>query len=183
VYDAGWTLRLHRLCQAQGIDPFLTSSLLARILEGVDHGPLSKEDLGQADGIEDQGEKAFFILHRIINSPQREFYLRATGSPENEDLDVLADIVSFCLIVVNRLNLMTASNMIDLIHAATGYALSKEDLRGIIWNILRMESRLRNGRLYLNDESDLPHFGEGQISELLRKEEHPDATVLHRTAS
>jgi len=183
VYDAEWTLRLHRLCQAQGMDPFLASSLLTRILEGVDHGPLSEGDLDQADSIEDQGEKAFFILHRLINSPQKEFHLRATRSPENEDLDVLADIISFCLIVVNRLNLMTASNMIDLIHAATGYALSKEDLRDIIWNILQMEFRLRNERLYPNDESDLPRFAEGQISEILSKEEHHHEPVPHRTAS
>jgi aldehyde:ferredoxin oxidoreductase len=183
VYDAEWTLRLHRLCQAQGLDPFLTSSLLTRTLEGVDHGPLSEEDLTRADGIEDRGEKAFFILHRIINSPKKEFHLTATRFSENEDLDVLADIISFCLIVVNRLNLMTVSNMIDLIHAATGYALSKEDLRDTIGNILRMEFRLQNERLSPINESTLPHFGEGQISEILRKEEHHHEPIPHQTAS
>ncbi len=183
VYNAEWTLKLHRLCQTQGLDPFLASSLLTRILEGVENGLLSEEDLSQADGIEDQGEKAFFILHRIINSPKKEFHLIATRLSENEDLDVLADIISFCLIVVNRLSLMTVSNMIDLIQAATGYALSKEDLRDTIWNILQMESRLRNKRPYPTDEPSLPHFGEGQISEILRKEKHHDESITHRTAS
>ncbi len=183
VYNGEWTLRLLRFCQTQGLDPFLAGALLARILEGVEKGPLSEEDLRQADGIEDQGEKAFFILRRLINSPNKEFHFAASRLSENEDLDVLADILSFCLIVVNRLNLMTVSNMIDLIHAATGYALSKEDLRETIWNILQMESRLQNKRPYPADESSLHRFSEGQITEILRKEKHPDEPITHRTAS
>ena len=183
VYNGEWTLKLHHLCQTQGLDPFLTSSLLARIMEGVENGPFSEEDLRQTDGIEDQGEKAFVILHRIINGSRREFHLSAPPVSENEDLDVLADIISFCMIVVNRLNLMTVSNMIDLIYAATGYSLSKEDLRDTVWNILQMESRLPNKGPYLSDESSLPHLGEGQISEILRREERSNESVIHRTAS
>jgi len=183
VYNGEWTLKLLRFCQTRGLDPFLAGSLLTRILEGVETGPLSEEDLRQADGIEDQGEKAFFILHRLIDSSRKEFDLVASRCPENEDLDVLADILSFCLVVVNRLNLMTVSNMIDLVHAATGYALSKKELRDTIWNILQMESRLQNKQLHPTDESPLPHFGEGQISEILRKEEHHNESIIHGTAS
>jgi aldehyde:ferredoxin oxidoreductase len=184
VYNGEWTLKLHRLCQTQGLDPFLTGSLLTRILEGVENGPLSEEDLRQADNTEDQGEKAFLILHRIINKGSRkEFHFAAPLVSGNEDLDVLADIISFCLIVVNRLNLMTVSNMIDLIHAATGHVLSKEDLRDTIWNILQMESRLQNKGFYLTEESPLPHLGEGQISEILRREERNNESIAHRTAS
>ncbi len=183
VYNGEWTLKLHRLCQAQGLDPFLTGSLLARILEGVENGPLSDEDLKQTDDIGDQGEKAFVILHRIINRSKNGFHLIAPPVSENEDLDVLADIVSFCMTVVNRLNLMTLSNMIDLIYAATGYALSKEDLRDTVWNILRMESCLQNNGLHLSDKSSLPPMGEGQISEILRREERSNESIVHRTAS
>jgi aldehyde:ferredoxin oxidoreductase len=183
VYNGEWTLRLHRLCQTQGLDPFLTGSFLNRILEGFEKGPLSEEDLRQMDGIEDQGEKAFAILHRIIKSDKKEFQPVATPVSENEDLDVLADIISFCLIVVNRLNLMTVSNMIDLIHAATGYALSKEELRDTISNILRMESRLQNKELDLTDESSLPLLGEGQINEILKREERNNESIAHRASS
>jgi aldehyde:ferredoxin oxidoreductase len=87
------------------------------------------------------------------------------------------------MIVVNRLNLMTVSNMINLIHAVTGYALSKEDLRDTIWNILQMGSRLQNKGLYLTDESSLPPLGEGQISEILRREERNNESIAHRTSS
>ncbi len=184
VYEGEWTLKLLRLCQTQGLDPFSAGALLVRILEGVEKGPLSEEDLMQADGIEDRGEKALFILRRLINSPNKEFHFAASRLSENEDLDVLADILSFCLIVVNRLNLMTASNMIDLIHAATGYALSKEDLRETVWNILQMESRLQQDkRPYPADESSLGRFSEGQISEILKKEEQHHEPIVHRTAS
>jgi hypothetical protein len=95
---------------------------------GREYGPLSEEDLRQMESIEDQGEKAFVILNRIINGSGKEFHLAAPIVPENKDLDVLADIISFCVIVVKHLNLRTISNMIDLIYAATGYSLSKEDL-------------------------------------------------------
>jgi len=145
VYNGEWTLKLHHLCQAQGLDPFLTGSLLAGILEGVGNGPLSDEDPGQTDHLWDQGEKAFVILDRIIHDGKNGFHLTVPAPSENEDLDVLADIIPFCTIVVNRLNRMTVSNMIDLINAATGYALSVEGLRDTVSNILRMESRLQNG--------------------------------------
>lgn len=183
VYNGEWTLKLHHLCRAQGLDPFLTSSLLAKIMEGVENSPLSEEDPRQTDDIWDQGEKAFAILHRIINGNKNGFHLSAPPLSENEDLDVLADIISFCTIVVNRLNLMTVSNIIDLIDAATGYAPSKEDLRNTVWNILQMESRLQNNGLSLNDKSSLPHLGEGQISEILRREERSNESVIHRTSS
>ncbi len=183
VYNGEWTLKLHRLCQTQGLDPFLTGSFLARILDGVENGPLSKEELRQMDGIGDQGEKAIAILHGILKSQKREFQFSATPVSEDEDLDVLADIISFCLIVVNRLNLMTVSNMIDLIHSVTGYALSQEKLRDTIQNILRMESRLQNRKLDLTDGSSLPLLGEGQINKILKREERNNESIAHRTAS
>jgi aldehyde:ferredoxin oxidoreductase len=183
VYNGEWTLKLHRLCQAQGLDPFLTSSLLARIMEGVEDSPLSEKDLRKTDNIWDQGEKAFAILHRIIHGSKNGFHLSVPTLSENEDLDVLSDIISFCMIVVNRLNLMTVSNMIDLIGAATGYALSIEDLRDTVWKILQMESRLQNKGLYLDHQPSLPRMGEGQISEILRREERNNESTVHRTAS
>jgi len=183
VYNGEWTLKLHRFCQAQGLDPFLTSSLLGRIMEGVETGTLSEEDLRHTDDIEDQGEKVFAILRRITEGGKKEFHLSAPPASENEDLDILADIVSFCMIVVNRLNLMTVSNIIDLINGATGYALTIEDLQDTISNIRQMESRLQNKKLHWNDQSTLLPLGKGQISQILRKEERRNVSVSNRTAS
>ena len=183
IYNGEWTLKLHHLCQAQGLDPFLTGSLLAGMLEGVGNGPLSDEDPGQTDHLWDQGEKAFVILDRIIHDGKNGFHLTVPSSSENEDLDILADIIPFCTIVVNRLNRMTVSNMIDLINAATGYALSMEDLRDTVSNILRMESRLQNKEFPLGDQSSFPRAGEGQINEILKREEHSNESTVHRTTS
>ena len=180
VYNGEWTLKLHRLCQSQGLDPFLASSLLAKIMGGSEYGPLSEEDLRQTENIEDQGEKAFAILQRIINGSRKEFHLEAPPVSKNKDIDVLADIISFCLIVVTHFNLKTASNMIDLIYAATGNSLSKEDLRDIVGNILQMESHLQNIELHISEGSSL---GERQISKTLRREEHDNESIIHRTTS
>jgi aldehyde:ferredoxin oxidoreductase len=145
VYNGEWTSKLYHLCQTQGLDPFLTGSLLAGIMQRDENGSLWDEDLRQFDNIWDGGEKAFAILHRIIQGSKNGFRLSVFPVSNNGDLDVLADILPFCTIVVNRLNLMTVTNMIDLIYAATGYALSKADLQDIVRNILRMESILQNG--------------------------------------
>jgi len=174
VYNGEWTLKLHRFCQAQGLDPFLTGSLLARILEGTETRPLPEED---------QGEKAFAILRQMVSGGKKEFDFSAPPVSENEDLEILADIVSFCMVVVNRLNLMTVSNIIDLIHRATGYALTVEDLQETVSSIRQLESRLQNRRLYWSDQSTHLHPGEGQISQILRKEEHRDVPISHRTPS
>jgi hypothetical protein len=64
--------------------------------------------------------------------------------------------------------------MIDLIYAATGYSLSKEDLRDTVRNILQLESRLQNK---LTDESSLPPLGGGQISEILRREKDSNESI------
>jgi aldehyde:ferredoxin oxidoreductase len=176
-------MELHRFCQAQGLDPFLTASLLGRILDGIETGTLLEEDLRDTDGIEDQGEKALALLRRMIDAGKSEFHLSASPASENEDLDILADVVSFCMIVVNRLNLMTVSNIIDLIHGATGYALTIKDLQETVSNIRQMESRLQNKTLHWNDQSTLLHLGKGQIRQILKKEEHRNVSVTHRTAS
>jgi aldehyde:ferredoxin oxidoreductase len=178
VYNGDSTSKLHHLCQAQGLDPFLTGSLLARILDGVENGPLSDEDPRQTDLIWEQGEKAFAILNRIIHDGKNGFHLTVPAPSENEDLDVLADIIPFCKIVVNRLNRVTVSNMIDLIDAATGHALSMEDLRETVWNILRMESHLQNKEFPLGDQSSFPRVGEGQINEIHKKEERSNESTV-----
>jgi aldehyde:ferredoxin oxidoreductase len=183
VYSGEWTLKLHRFCQAQGLDPFLTASLLGRILEGVETGTLSDEDLRQVDEIEDQGEKALALLRRIISGGKKEFHISVPPASDNEDLDILADIVSFCMIVVNRLNLMTVSNIIDLINGATGFALTIDDLQDTISNIRQMESRLQNKKLHWNDQSSLLHLGKGQISQILKKEERDHVSISNPTAS
>ncbi len=183
VYKREWTLKLHDFCQARGIDPFLTATLLGRIMEGVETGTLSEEDLRDTDGIEDQGEKAFAILCRTIYGGRKEFHLSPPAASENDDLDILADIVSFCMIVVNRLNLMTVSNIIDLIHGATGYALTIKDLQETVSNIRQMESRLQNKKLHWSDQSTLLHLGKGQISQIPKKEEHRNVSDTNRTAS
>jgi aldehyde:ferredoxin oxidoreductase len=183
VYSGEWTLKLHRFCQDQGLDPYLTASLLGRILEGVEAGALSEEDLRQMDEVEDQGEKALALLRRIISGGKKEFQLSAPPASDNEDLDILADIVSFCMIVVNRLNLMTVSNIIDLINGATGYALTIDDLQDTISNIRQMESRLQNKKLHWNDQSSLLHLGKGQISQILKKEERDHVSISNPTAS
>jgi aldehyde:ferredoxin oxidoreductase len=183
VYSGEWTLKLYHLCQAQGLDPFLTGSLLSGIMDGDKNGSLLHEDLTQPDDIWDEGEKAFAILHRIIKGSKNGFRLSVSPVPENEHLDVLADIFPFCTIVVNRLNMMTVTNMIDLINAATGVALSKEDLQDIVKNILRKESILQNTGGYSNDKSSLPQMGEGQISEISRREEHTHESIVYRTTS
>jgi aldehyde:ferredoxin oxidoreductase len=183
VYNGEWTLKLHHLCQSQGLDPFLTSSLLARIMKGSEYAPLSEEDLKQTEHIEDQGEKAFVILRRIIEGSRKEFHLPARPVSENKHLEALADIISFCPIVVKHLTQRTVSNMIDLIYATTGYSLSKEDLRDMVRNILRVESRLQNMGLDSNDHSPLPHPGESQTSEILRREERNHESTAQRTTS
>jgi hypothetical protein len=85
--------------------------------------------------------------------------------------------------VVNRLNLMTVSNIIDLIHGATGYALTIRDLQETISDIRQTESRLQNKKLHWSDQSTLLHLGKGRISQILRKEEHHDVSISNRTAS
>lgn len=183
VYKGEWTLKLHRLCLAQGLDPFLTGSILSNIMEEEKNRLLMDQDLQETHDIWDQGEKALIILRRILDKKGNGFPLFTYPPSQNEDFDILSDILPFCMIVVNRLNLMTASNMIDLLYAATGYALSKEDLRSIVWNIRNMESRLRNNGTYLKDKSSLPHPGGGQISEILRKEKRANESIIHPTTS
>jgi len=183
VYNGEWTLKLHRFCQAQGLDPFLTASVLGRVLEGIETGPLLEEDRRHLGDIEDPGEKAFALLRRMIDGSKKEFHLSVPPASENEDLDILADVVSFCMIVVNRLNLMTVSNIIDLIHGATGYAVTIKDLQETVSNIRQTESRLQNKRLHWNDQSTLLQLGKGQISQILKKEEHRNVSITDRTAS
>jgi aldehyde:ferredoxin oxidoreductase len=183
VYDGDWTLKLHHLCQTQGLDPFLTGSLLARILDGAGNSPLSGEDPVQTDPIWEQGEKAFVILSRIINNGKNGFHLALPTSSQDEDLKVLADIFPFCTIVVNRLNRTTLSNMVDLIDAATGHPLSIEDLQDTVLNILRMESSLQNKEFSLGDQSSFSRKGKGQINEILRMVEYSNESTVHRTTS
>ncbi len=183
VFNGEWTLKLHHLCQTQGLDPFLTGSLLAEIMEGDKTGLLAEEDLRQFETTWDRGEKAFAILHNIMKGSKNGLRLSMSPAPSNEDLDVLADIIPFCTIVVNRLNLMTVTNIIDLIHAATGYTLSKEDLQDTIRNILQMESVLQNSGGYWRDKSSLPHTEEGQISDILKREDHHHESIVYRTTS
>jgi aldehyde:ferredoxin oxidoreductase len=183
VFNGEWTLKLYHLCQTQGLDPFLTGCLLAGIMEGDENGSLLDEELRDFDNIWDTGEKAFTILDRIIKGSKNGFRLSVPPVPENGDLEVLGDIIPFCTIVVNRLNLMTVTNIIDLIHAATGYALSKENLQETVRNILEMESVLQKkvGNWY--DRSSFPQVGEGQISNMPRREEHNHESIVNRTTS
>ena len=183
VYSGEWTLKLHRFCQAQGLDPYLAASLLGRITERAETGTLSDEDLRDTDGIQDQGEKVFALLRRMINGGKKEFDFSAPPTSGNEDLDILADIVSFCMTVVNRLNLMTVSNIIDLISGATGYALTIEDLQDTISRIRQMESRLQNKKLHWNAQSTLLQLERGQISQILKKEERRNVSISDRTTS
>jgi aldehyde:ferredoxin oxidoreductase len=183
VYRGDWTLKLHRFCQAQGLDPFLTASLLSGVLEELRTGSHSEEDLKQMQETEDPGEKVLALLRRIIRGDQKEFHLSAPPASDNEDLDILADIVSFCMIVVSRLNLMTVSNIIDLINGATGHALTIEDLQNTISDIRQLESRLQNKKLHWNDQSTLLHSGKGQISQILKKEERDHVSISNPTAS
>jgi hypothetical protein len=152
-------------------------------MKGSEYGLFSKEDLPHIEHIEDQGEKAFVILRRIIEGNRKEFYLPARPASENKHLDALADIISFCPIVVKHLTQRTVSNMINLIYSATGYFLSKEDLRDMVRNILRVESRLQNMGLTANKYSPLPHPGESQTSEILKREERNNESTAERVTS
>jgi aldehyde:ferredoxin oxidoreductase len=183
VFNGDWTLKLHHFCQVQGLDPFLTGSLLARILHGVENGSPSNEDLGQTDRIWEQGERAFLILSRFIPNGKDGFQFKPSPCSENEDLDVLADVMPFCKIVVNRLNRVTLSNMIGLIDAAAGEAFSIENLRDAVQNIRRTESLLRNEEFSSVDQSSFPRADEGQMNETLRMEEHSNESTVHRTIS
>jgi len=183
VYNGEWTLKLYHLCQTQGLDPFLTGSLLHGIMEGDENASLLDEDLRQFDNLWDGGKKVFGILQRIIKESKDGFRLSVSPVSENEDLDVLADIIPFCKTVVTRLNLMTVKNIVDLVHAATGYALSKENLQDIVRKILRMESILQNTGGYWSDQSPLPQMCEGQISEISKREEHTHESIVYRTTS
>jgi aldehyde:ferredoxin oxidoreductase len=173
IYDSEWTLKLSRLCHAQGLDPFLTGSFLAGIREDVREDLLSEEMRGQTGDLWDQGEKAIAVLHRILDEGWNDFHRSVPPLPSNEDLHVLADIVSFCTIVVNRLNPATTSNMIDLISAATGYALSAKDLKDRVLSILRTESGLRNKG----------QIGKGQIKQILIREDYRHEQTDYRVAS
>ena len=183
VFNGEWTLKLYHLCQTQGLDPFLTGSLLAGFMEGDENSSLLDEELRQFDNIWDSGEKAFTILNRIIKGSNNGFRLSVPSAPENGDLDVLADIIPFCTIVVKRLNLMTVTNMIDLIDAATGIGLSKEDLQETVRNILEMESVLQKRGRNWCDKSSFPQVGEGQISNMSKREEHNHESIVYRTTS
>ena len=183
VYNGEWTLKLHHFCQSQGLDPYLASSLLAGIMRGSENSVLSEEDLRQMEQIEDQGEKAFFILRRIMEGSGKKFHLPARPASENKHRDTLADIISFCPIVVKHLTQRTVSNMIDLIYSATGYSLSKEDLRDMVRNILRVESRLQSMGLDANNHSPLRQTGESQTSEILKREELKHESTAQRTTS
>jgi aldehyde:ferredoxin oxidoreductase len=152
-------------------------------MEGNENGSLLDEDLRQFDHIWERGEKAFAILHRIIEGSKNGFQPSVPPVSENGDLDILADVIPFCTIVVNRLSLMTVTNMIDLIGAATGHALSKEDLQDIVRNILQTECILQNKGGYWSDQSSLPQMREGQIGEISRREEHTHESVVYRTTS
>jgi aldehyde:ferredoxin oxidoreductase len=183
VYNGEWTSKLYHLCQTQGLDPFLTGSLLAKIMEGDENGFLPEEDLRAFANIWDGGEKAFAILNRIIRGSKNGFPLSVPPVSENGDLDVLADILPFCTIVVNRLNLMTVTSMIDLIHAATGYAYSKEDLQETVRNILQMESVLQRKGRDGSEKSSFPHMGKDQISNMPRREDYHHESIVYRTTS
>jgi aldehyde:ferredoxin oxidoreductase len=152
-------------------------------MKGNESSVLSEEDLRQTEHIEDPGEKAFMILQRIMNGGRKEFHLPARPASQNKHLDTLADILSFCPIVVKHLTQRTVSNMIELIHAATGYLLSKEDLRDMVRNIVRVESRLQNMGLDADDPSSLPHPGESKTSEILTREERNHESTAERTTS
>ena len=183
VYNGEWTLKLYHLCQTQGLDPFLTGSLLAGIMEGDENSSLLDEEPRPYDNIWDMGEKAFTLLHRIIKESKDGFRLSVPPVSENQDLDVLADIFPFCTIVVNRLNLMVVTNMINLIDAATGIGLSKEDLQETVRNILEMESVLQKKGCDESEKSSFPHRGEDQISNMPRMEEHTHESIVNRTTS
>ncbi len=169
VYNGEWTIKLHHLCQTQGLDPFLTGRLLAGMLDGAGNGPLSDADPMQTDHLWNQGEKAFAILQRIVRDGKKGFHFTAPASSENKDLDVLADIVPFCTIAVNYLNRVTISNTIELMNAATGHALSIEDLRDAVRNIQRMESGLQNKEFPSDDE---------RIDEILKREELRNESIV-----
>jgi aldehyde:ferredoxin oxidoreductase len=183
VYNGEWTLKLHHLCQTQGLDPFLTGSLLAGIMEGDKSGSLLDEELREFDNIWDQGEKALAIVCRIIKGSNHGFHPSVPPVSDDGDLDVLADILPFCTIVVNRLNLMTLTNMIDLIQAATGYAFSKEDLQETVRNILQMESVLQRKERDGSEKTSFPHMGKDQISNMLRREDYNHESIVYRTTS
>jgi aldehyde:ferredoxin oxidoreductase len=183
VYDWEWTLKLHRLCQAQGLDPFATGSLLARIMEGIEDGSCSEEGLQHINGLLKSGEKAYAILHWILNGGGEKFHAEIPPVFANEDLDVLGDIISFCPLVVSRLNSMTISNIIDLIYAATAYSLSDGEPREVVRNILQMESVLHNKEAFRNAASSHGHFVDYQINKVVIKEERNNESVGYEDAS
>jgi aldehyde:ferredoxin oxidoreductase len=187
VYEPEWTLKIHRLCQDQGLDPYAAGSFLTRVMDQGEDNPLSKEDQEKSGEIQGRGEKAFFILQRMLGGmlqgSREGFYPAPPPIPENEDLNVLADIISFCPVVVNRLNLMTVANIVDLIYAATAHTLSQGELRDTVWNILRMESRLQNRDSSEKGRSFRPLPGEGRIDKILKREERSNESVGHWASS
>jgi aldehyde:ferredoxin oxidoreductase len=183
VYDPEWTLKLHRLCQDQGLDPYAAGSLLTRVLDQGERNLLSEEDQKKNNEIQERGEKAFFILQRMLQGNGEGFHSSPPLLPEIEDLDVLSDIISFCPMVVNRLNLMTVANIIDLIYAATALTLSQGELRDTVWNILRLESRLQNRDVSKKERSSRPLRGESPIGKILNREERSNESIGHWASS
>lgn len=183
VYDWEWTLKLHRFCQAQGLDPFAAGSVLALIMKGIEDGSCSEEGLEHIHDLLESGEKAYAILHWILSGGGEKFHPEIPLFFGNEDLDVLGDIISFCPLVVNRLNSMTVSNINDLVHAATAYSLSEGEPKNIVWNILQMESLLRNKEAFREDAPSCARLVDYQIREMPIKEERNNESIGYSDAS
>ncbi len=86
---------------------------------------------------------------------------------------MLADIMPFCKIVVNRFNDATLSNMIQLVDAATGHALSVKNIHETVQNILQIESRLRTAE----------GASEGLLNKSLKMEEYENEPTINRTTA
>ncbi len=211
------TLLLHRICQLQGLDPSSVGSLLAWLMDCVEKGILSPEDLGSihcewgdekaalqliewvvegkeagkilgqgclraakslGKGLEqvphfwgmdlparDPRSSTAYTLSRAL-FPMGWDYLQSLTSPvalsfpsphprearQNGILEtvlnlekrkVLADLNSFCPLVVARLPLLSTSDIGELLFAATGREKEDETLTAAVMGTMEIEKTLR----------------------------------------
>jgi aldehyde:ferredoxin oxidoreductase len=211
VDDWPSTIRLVRRCQALGLDPCATGSLLSWMMDGFEERIVSGRDLGNVECHWGDTEAALRVIDQVVTGkegaeifrlgslraaaalgkgvdrvahargmdlpvrdprcsmehavslalfPAEWDYLRSVSSgdlsPSNgreanemeisalavEELKILADITSFCPLVVARFPLISVSDIAELTCAATGSDTDASALMREVRKTLQMEMRL-----------------------------------------
>lgn len=76
IFDWEKTLRLHRLCQLQGLDPTSLESLLSWMMDGYERGVLSSQELGPLECRWGDEKAALQVIERMAGGKKTEEVLR-----------------------------------------------------------------------------------------------------------